>query len=594
MTVALQFQVPNVRVDNSVWTWLSREKLDNQRLSTAAIVDKCVARTEKFAGSSILVIRYDESSSETEFDVTIHNVNTATDFGKFDRSHMLQTYYDECQTTFPVRPRLFIVSFADLKTYTFTYNVAIPALNPSEFSFACTSVSRPGAANTHPDAPHGLTIVRGDQTLRFAASENISGDTIQLNDPFHVHSTGSHPLPFYMRDILTSIARNIPSDITIDVCISGSVLFSGINIRPCSTIRGIPSWAKWPSVGSSLTTIQTVDLRRFLDSATIARDAVQLNIKLIKWRVLPDLDVDRMSGLRCLLIGAGTLGCAVARCLQSWGVSNITFVDCGTVSYSNPARQWLFRLEDAEHNRPKADTAAMRLREVVPGDGIGGLNLAVPLPGHPADLDGLDEKFEKLNNLVDSHDVVFMLTDSRESRWLPSLLVRAKQGRETAPLGLSVALGFDSYLVKLQIPNSACYFCNDINAPSDSTSFRTLDQQCTVTRPGVAAIASCTAVELLASVVQGSGLLGSSPDQVRGFLGNFQTCPATTEPFTNCVCCSQRVVDEYASRGVDFVRDVISDGTVLMRVSGLEEFNERVEQREADIVCWSSDEDAAG
>jgi ubiquitin-like modifier-activating enzyme ATG7 len=137
--------------------------------------------------------------------------------------------------------------------------------------------------------------------------------------------------------------------------------------------------------------------------------------------------------------------------------------------------------------------------------------------------------------LVAEHDVVYALTDSREARWLPTLLCAAMD----KPL-INASLGFDSYLVMRHghgvevgvgegvdtdtksdaVPQGAmlqggpqrgsqgglgprlgCYYCNDIVAAINSQKDRTLDQQCTVTRPGLSFIAAALAVELMVAML---------------------------------------------------------------------------------------------
>jgi ubiquitin-like modifier-activating enzyme ATG7 len=85
-----------------------------------------------------------------------------------------------------------------------------------------------------------------------------------------------------------------------------------------------------------------LDLKSFMDDRSLAKEAVDLNIKLMKWRLLPTLNIEKIQSKKVLLFGAGTLGCQLARNLIGWGIKHITFVDYSKVSYSNPVRQSLY------------------------------------------------------------------------------------------------------------------------------------------------------------------------------------------------------------------------------------------------------------
>lgn len=58
-----------------------------------------------------------------------------------------------------------------------------------------------------------------------------------------------------------------------------------------------------------------------------------------------------------------------------------------------------------------------------------GIVLNIPMPGHTVSdslIDQIRKDVETLEQLIEEHDAIFLLMDSRESRWLPSMLGSAK------------------------------------------------------------------------------------------------------------------------------------------------------------------------
>jgi hypothetical protein len=75
------------------------------------------------------------------------------------------------------------------------------------------------------------------------------------------------------------------------------------------------------------------------------------------------------------------------------------------------------------------------------GDVATGVHMTVPMAGHPvadSEVASVCADAAALEDLIRNHDVVFLLTDTREARWLPTLLC-ASAGK----LAINAALGFD-------------------------------------------------------------------------------------------------------------------------------------------------------
>ncbi|RVX68929.1 Ubiquitin-like modifier-activating enzyme atg7 [Exophiala mesophila] len=389
-----------------------------------------------------------------------------------------------------------------------------------------------------------------------------------------------------------------------------------------SAIPPLPRVVGWERNPAGKLIGRLADLTEYMDPKKLADSSVDLNLKLMKWRISPNLNLDKIKETKCLLLGAGTLGSYVSRNLMGWGVRKITFIDNGSVSFSNPVRQPLFNFEDClGGGKKKASAAADALKLIYPGVESEGHVLSVPMAGHPVtNVEGTKAEYEKLKSLIDEHDVIFLLMDTRESRWLPTVM-----GKAAGKIVMNAALGFDTYVVmrhgvKLEgtdqtsasQPSSqqgelGCYFCNDVVAPADSMRDQTLDQQCTVTRPGIAAIASALLVELLVSVLQhpagaaapassssssstsafsdsrGDHPLGVVPHQIRGFLSTFSTLNVVGRSYDCCSACSDKIIDAYKQQGWEFVLKALNDRDYVEELSGLKEVQRLAEEAAKDI-----------
>lgn len=499
-----------------------------------------------------------------------------------------------------------LLSYSDLKKYKFYYWFAFPQLQ-SEWLHISTisSISFNIEGETFNQQ---FYIISGNKLVTLSELFNYEKDHL-LKILFIDTCSYANTASYILRNFLTALAYHNFHNVEIQVVkvtqpkLNFTIVLENVNYNTdfYSDPSYLPPVSGWEKTSQGKLGPKLANLSSLIDPIQLADQAVDLNLKLMKWRLAPKLDLKKIKDSKVLILGSGTLGSYTARCLLAWGVRKITFVDNGKVSFSNPVRQPLFNYDDCLNGgSSKAETAANNLKKIFPLVDANGYSIEVPMIGHPI-KDELKEfkDYEALVKLFDEHDAIFLLLDSREARWLPTVL-----GNAMNKIVINAALGFESYLVMRHgcinpdIPiddqesdRLGCYFCNDIVAPTDSTTDRTLDQMCTVTRPGVALMASSLATELFVSILQTpekqyskhividrSNILGSLPHQLRGFLHNFELFKLSSNNFKFCTGCSLAVVNQFKKDGWEFVKRSLNDTTYLENLTGLKKFHEDAEK----------------
>ncbi|XP_028175472.1 ubiquitin-like modifier-activating enzyme ATG7 [Ostrinia furnacalis] len=665
-------------VHPSFWHTLTEMKIDVDKLSenTRQIFGRFTYRDDLGPVFEVDGTSFNRHPEKEQFceSVTgkLMNKNTIEEFKAIDKADLINSIGEilwadlKKEKNWIVNPgsllNFVILSFADLKKFHYFYWFAFPA--PSQPTVYLREKSKSIAihfSNKQLDyLAHAFKSLDDRQKSFFILTKNNDNvavhhlskllnpnDTVQskldvdLSNTYFTFldsSNGSNP-GWSLRLFLAALFDHVPSLASSDIQVIGlrcspngevgnSLVFT---IKGSQDLKSVESagWVGWERNDKGNFGPKLANMSASMDPIKLADTSSDLNIKLMKWRLVPDINVEVMKTNKCLLLGAGTLGCHVARNLLAWGFRNITFIDNGKVSYSNPTRQVLYNYEDClGGGKRKAEAAADNLKAILPTVKSRGITAHIPMPGHPVGESLKEETIANIQNITQAiaeHDVIFLLLDTREARWLPTLIAAHYK-----KIVINAALGFDSYLVmrhgvgKAPAPENTsikkafieggqlgCYFCNDVTAPGNSLKDRTLDQQCTVTRPGVAAIAGALAVEILVGLLQHpqrveapalynvtgddasdlpsetQGVLGHVPHSIRGFLHSYQTVVPTCAKFKQCIACSDVVLDKYKNEGTEFLLNVFNSGSYLEDVTGLSQLHLAAEM--TDVLTFSDD-----
>ncbi|KAK7471324.1 Autophagy protein 7 [Stygiomarasmius scandens] len=284
----------------------------------------------------------------------VKNYNTIEEFKAADKTKLFNEAADKIWSSIQTSKStsllnsFLLITFADLKKYKYFYWFAFPAFvsTPawhidSDTGFLSVSAPNSGLSHTQlvsihkqlsKSLPYFLVKSTDPEQATIVGVEEYTTDSssiIGFIDPSAQAQNPGWPL----RNLLAYI-RALHPNITSckvlcwrDTEVAKEVSDWKSRIGVLTVGDGSPIEAKdtstrpnavgWEKNAQGKLAPKMADLAPMMDPVRLANQAVDLNLKLMRWRILPSLDLDRIAATKCLLLGAGTLGCYVARCLMA-------------------------------------------------------------------------------------------------------------------------------------------------------------------------------------------------------------------------------------------------------------------------------------
>jgi molybdopterin/thiamine biosynthesis adenylyltransferase len=533
MAKILKFSRYSLQINPSFWAKLYAKKLDEWRLDDS---DKpCVAFVD---GNTIHLDRVSLGDGSSDLSDSRH-MHLSGVVRVFNTRNDLQSYYKQNkQSALHSKYQILMWVHADLKNYVFDYYFAMPVMYPS-IPFRATVLEK---------CPDTDEVCFCHQSVTEVTHAYILPEIVR-NVIYKEYQNGVRHF------IFQNIAKSAVQTVLYLSCESSKTRYTG-----------------WSSA-----IMTTVNMSHVMQPEAMADHNAELNLKLMMWKYDPKLPLDILRQVNCVLVGSGTVGCAIARNLIAWGIKNVTFVDCANVTPSNPVRQSLYTIHDI--GRDKSAAAARSLCSILPSVKSNAHTIDIPMPGHHHV--GSVEDYEKLESLIKNSDVIFLSTDSREGRWTPTIIAQMWNKHL-----INVALGYDSMVVQRITRESGCYFCTDPIAPRDTTSSRTIDEKCTVSVPGISYIASSMAVDFYVKSLRQP----LDYDEMRFNMTdtNFTFRKIWKNPL--CPCCSLEMISELVDKGYRFIEEVKLEPSFLEELSGYSDIHHGKPEIELESMSSNNDD----